>query len=132
MGPTRRRPEAGAVVTTPASTSPAHTRLYIIGPMTGKPDYNRPAFHTAAKHLRSAGFHVINPAETPDPVPGPEWEDWIRAGITHVLLADGLALLPGTGHSRGAKLELHIACELDLPLHSVAGWLGYAQTRNTP
>ena len=38
-------------------------RIYISGPMTGKHDFNYPAFNAAAKRLRSEGHFVINPAE---------------------------------------------------------------------
>lgn len=36
-------------------------RIYISGPMTGKPDLNRPAFDAAEKRLSAQGHFVINP-----------------------------------------------------------------------
>lgn len=36
-------------------------RVYISGPMTGKPDHNRPAFDAAEKRLTAQGHFVINP-----------------------------------------------------------------------
>ena len=36
-------------------------RIYISGPMTGKPDLNRPAFDAAEKRLREQGHFAINP-----------------------------------------------------------------------
>lgn len=36
-------------------------RLYLSGPMTGKPDHNRPAFDAAEKRLTAQGHFVINP-----------------------------------------------------------------------
>ena len=36
-------------------------RIYIAGPMTGKPDLNRPAFVAAEKRLTAQGHFVINP-----------------------------------------------------------------------
>lgn len=38
-------------------------RIYVSGPMTGKPGNNIAAFNAAAKLLREAGHFVINPAE---------------------------------------------------------------------
>lgn len=36
-------------------------RIYLSGPMTGKPDLNRPAFDAAEKRLTAEGHFVINP-----------------------------------------------------------------------
>lgn len=36
-------------------------RIYISGPMMGKPDLNRPAFAAAEKRLTAQGHFVINP-----------------------------------------------------------------------
>lgn len=36
-------------------------RVYLSGPMTGKPDLNRPAFDAAEGRLRKQGHFVINP-----------------------------------------------------------------------
>lgn len=88
--------------------------LYIAGPMTGLPDYNRPAFHEAAQALRAAGFTVLNPAETSLPPGADSWADYMRAGLAQVLAADGVALLPGWSQSRGAQLEQRVAVGLGL------------------
>ena len=36
-------------------------RFYLSGPMTGKPDLNRPAFDAAERRLSEQGHFVINP-----------------------------------------------------------------------
>lgn len=97
--------------------------LYIAGPMTGYDDYNRPAFHQAAAQLRAAGYHVISPAETPQPAAHAEWADWTRASLKRMLDADAVALLPGWQASRGANLEVHVAAKLGMDYRSVAYWL---------
>jgi hypothetical protein len=38
-----------------------HRPLYLAGPMSGYPDFNRPAFAASAERLRSHGFFVLNP-----------------------------------------------------------------------
>lgn len=100
-------------------------RLYLAGPMTGLPDSNYPAFHAAAaRRLRSAGFLVVNPAETDlEPLADLSWSDWMRRGITQLLTTDAVALLPGSGGSRGARLEVHVAHELAMTVRTIPWWL---------
>jgi len=99
------------------------TTIYIAGPMTGHPNFNREAFHDAATRLRAAGYHVINPAETPIPCQDPSWVDWTRASLKRMLDADGLALLPGWHKSRGASIEYHVAIQLGMRDNTVDGWM---------
>ena len=103
------------------TTRPQH--LYLSGPMTGWPDYNRPAFHSAAAVLRRAGYTVTNPAENglPDTA---EWADHMRADIALLAQhATGLAMLPEWRHSKGASLEHRIAVAIGLPCLPVYMWL---------
>lgn len=95
-------------------------RVYISGPMTGKPELNFPAFNKAAAELRAAGFDVINPAEIGE-VPGLEWADYMRADIRMLMDCDTVATLPDWKKSKGARLEVHIAGELGMTVYPV--WL---------
>ncbi len=90
-------------------------RVYISGPMTGLPEFNFPAFHTAAKALRAAGIEAVNPAEI-NAETGGKWEDYMREDIKALCDCDGIALLPGWERSRGAHLEVHIAHRLGLQI----------------
>jgi hypothetical protein len=91
------------------------TVLYLSGPMTGKPEFNFPAFNAAAADLRARGFEVINPAELDAADDAPmAWEQYLRRDIKRLVDADRIARLPGWEHSRGAKLELHIATALGM------------------
>lgn len=100
-------------MTTTPTTRPL--RLYLAGPMTGLPDFNRPAFHAAAAALRSAGYEVVNPAELDEsePITDPDgtgaWERYMRRDIPHLCKCDAVALLPGWTESQGAQLESLIA-----------------------
>lgn len=119
-------------MTTP-TTRP--TRLYIAGPMTGLPDFNRPAFHAAAAQLRAAGYEVVNPAEldSTHPIADPggygAWGRYMRRDIPHLVKCDALALLPGWTESKGARLEAHIAQELGMRMWSYIMWIDAARTR---
>lgn len=97
--------------------------LYVAGPMTGLPNFNREAFNSAAGKLRRAGFEVLNPAELEAPCEAPEWGDWMRAALGQLLKADGVALLPGWRDSRGATVERQLARDLEVPALTVPAWL---------
>ncbi len=81
--------------------------------MTGLPGLNFPAFHAAAAKVRALGHTAINPAEV-NPDPEMKWSDAMRADIPQLLTCDGIVMLPGWIHSKGARLELHIATQLGL------------------
>lgn len=42
---------------------PVLKTIYVAGPMSGLPNFNFQAFHTATEALRSEGWTVLNPAE---------------------------------------------------------------------
>lgn len=101
------------------------TTLYIAGPMTGIPEFNYPAFHHAAQILRAHGYDVENPAENTRPTDSP-WAVFLRDGLTQVLRCDGIALLPGSHTSRGARLEVHVAVELGMTIADIDTWVGWS------
>ena len=98
-------------------------RIYIAGPMQGKPLYNFPLFDAAAKHFADSGYDVVNPAELDrqagfDPAKGdvvtPEFLEQARKRDLEALLTcDRIAMLPGWENSKGARAE-----------HAVALWAG--------
>ena len=90
-------------------------KIYIAGPMTGRPDLNFPAFFAAAHALRSMGLEVANPAEL-NPDPKTPWIQCMRRDITELLTCDQIYLLRGWETSKGARLEHHIAVHLNLEL----------------
>ena len=112
------------------------TRLYISGPVTGKPDNGWGAFAEVRNALSNAGFHALDPHDLVSGVLSHEeamllcvsnltdhmWRDnrpkpWF----------DGLALLPGWEQSEGAKLEKAVAEACGIPVKTVDEWLEEAQ-----
>lgn len=91
-------------------------RIYIAGPMTGLPEFNRPAFAAAAAHLRSLGLEAINPGELYTHTHMP-WSFYMRAALRALLTCDSIFLLRGWTNSRGAKLEWQLANALGLTLY---------------
>lgn len=94
--------------------------VYISGPMTGLPDFNRPAFDAAESLLESKGHRVFNPARHPD---GYTWNTYMRLALSDLKHATAVVTLPGHQESRGARLELQIAEALNMkiaPIEAVA------------
>jgi hypothetical protein len=98
-------------------------KLYVAGPMTGLPGKNLAAFDSAARALTAAGYVVINPARHDRTHPDAEWRKYMRLAILDVMMAQGVALLPGWEASRGAKLEWRIADALGIPIFELKRWL---------
>lgn len=108
--------------------------LYIAGPMRGRPFFNFPAFHAAAKRLRDKGHTVFSPAERDEAKNGNDFSTKYPTGSNEdaaangfnlrealcddlmwiCLHADGIALLPGWENSKGARAERAVAQALGL------------------
>jgi hypothetical protein len=97
---------------------------YLGGPMTGRPQFNFPAFDAAAADLREQGYKIVSPAEldadetreaalaSADGSPGEgssngeTWGDFLARDVK--LIADkcgGMIVLPEWNQSKGARLE---------------------------
>lgn len=101
-------------------------RVYICGPITGKPDLNRPAFKQAEEHLERLGYQPVNPHEVCKNVValhvGYHWELWqacMRADIRELVTCDLVAVLPDSDKSRGACLEIDLAINLGISVMSL-------------
>ena len=86
-------------------------RIYIAGPCTGLPLDNYPAFNAEAARLRSIGFIVENPAESPRQ---DNWLAYMRQSIRQMLTCDAVALLPAWKRSKGALIEHGLAISLGI------------------
>lgn len=98
-------------------------RVYIAGPMTGKPEWNFPAFDAAAECLRQRGHEPVNPADLDraigfDPSANCVSHDFLRDAMKRDLAAvcdcDAIAMLPGWEQSGGARVEWALATHLGL------------------
>lgn len=96
-------------------------RVYISGPMTGRPDNIIDEFNKAEDLLLKAGYEVLNP--TSDGLANTAlYEDHVRAGLRMLSVADALAFLPGWERSRGARLEIEIAHLFNIPVRPVSDY----------
>lgn len=97
--------------------------LYIAGPMTAYPEWNYPAFGSAAAKLRAAGYTVTNPAESGEDTSLP-WEYHLKIALRSLLDCDGVATLSHWEDSKGARLEVQVAHQLGMPIRPASSWLG--------
>ena len=97
--------------------------MYLSGPMTGLEDFNYPAFRHAAKLLRDKGFKVFDPSELFDGDSSKPRADFMREDIRALLDCEIVALLPGWQHSLGAKLEIEVASQCDIPIKEIGDLL---------
>ncbi|MGL6025675.1 MAG: DUF4406 domain-containing protein [Vibrio sp.] len=88
-------------------------KIYVAGPMTGWPDFNKPAFNAKAAQLQNDGFTVLNPAILPD---GLEHHEYMQICLPMVRVSDAVYMLDGWELSKGAKMEHDLALELGLPV----------------
>lgn len=90
-------------------------KVYLSGPMTGYPDYNRPAFFAAEQSLSTVlDADFINPARITPSKAGNQWHDYMRSSLKGMLDAEVIYMLNGWEASRGAKIELELAKELGM------------------
>lgn len=108
-------------------------RLYLIGPVTGKPNDNRETFRAVRAILRKDGYECDCPHHFIEQ--GTEWGKAMRTSVRQMLandgqstipLYDGIAMLDGWERSRGAKIEHDIAEALGMPCRPWREWLSPA------
>ena len=99
-------------------------QVYLSGPMSDLPDYNRPAFNEAAALLRSMGLTVFNPAEITDG--NHERSYYMRLCFAALLDSDCLVSLSRwASTSTGGSYRQRKVAELDLeiPVYNLSTFL---------
>ena len=92
---------------------------YISGPMSGYPEFNYPAFNQAEIDLAEQDVRTVNPTNCfPNDKPGSRtYTEYLRAAFRMLLTADGIIMLRGWPESKGARIELEIAMDLNFPVY---------------
>ena len=102
-------------------TTPLHFLVFIAGPMTGLPDWNRAAFYDAEERLTFWNIEVINPAGLafiiPEYAPPEMFVDTTCALVKH---CQALVRLSGWENSTGVKRELAAAVKHGVPVFDLA------------
>lgn len=89
-------------------------KLYIAGPMSGRPEFNYPEFNACETDLVANGHEVLNPARLFGGTADRPRAEYMRGGLVMLLDADGIVLLDKWHESPGAKLEFEIAEQCDM------------------
>ena len=91
--------------------------IYLSGPMSGLPDYNRAAFNLRAEALRAAGYTVNNPAEisvthgTSKP-----YGFYFKRAMQQLLQSDVVYVFGDITQSKGAQTEINVAKMAEMPV----------------
>lgn len=98
--------------------------IYIAGPMTNRPDWNRAAFMRADVRLSAAGHTVLNPARhIPDCRPERiSHEQYLRICFAMIDCCDLVLFLPGWHDSVGANAEYDYCQQTRTATAEYADW----------
>jgi hypothetical protein len=91
--------------------------VYIAGKVTGLPIHEvSMKFGGCQVNLESMGITVINPLKVVNDWRAP-WEVAMRKCIAKLMDCDAIYIMPCAADSPGAKIELHIAQSINMPVY---------------
>lgn len=91
------------------------TTIALVGPMTGLPDYNYPAFKEARQMWQAVGHKVLDPSQSFGGNVNRPRKAYLRKSIGQIAKdRPALAFLPGWETSRGAVTEALVGAALEL------------------
>lgn len=91
--------------------------VYLSGPMTGLPDYNREAFNLRAEAFRAAGYAVKNPAEISAAYgTDKSYGFYFKRALRMMLECDVVYVFGDVTQSTGVEMELQVARMSDMPV----------------
>ena len=98
-------------------------KIFLSGPMTGIKDFNFPLFNQVAAKYRELGYEVVNPVDICKKFKKERvlsdkavFDKMIAEQQEAERTCNVLMLLPGWEDSRGVRLELKTALELDFQI----------------
>ena len=91
--------------------------VYLSGPMTGLPDYNRAAFNLRAEAFRAAGYTVNNPAEiSVTHGTSKSYGFYFKRALRMLLNSDVVYIFGDITQSKGALMEWDVAKMAEIPV----------------
>lgn len=99
-------------------------KVYVSGKMRGVHNYNRGQFDRWTRQLKELGFDAVNPMEIGDSIATPDEidaspelvEKVLEADIAALRKCDAIFMLRGWETSEGARRELKVALEMNIPI----------------
>lgn len=91
-------------------------KIYIAGPMRDYPEFNFPAFHSAAKRLREARHTVFSPAEKDEEIHGTVFSKNNPTGDLDTATSQGFSLRRALGD------DLEWICSTAEGIYLLKGW----------
>lgn len=89
-------------------------KIYISGKITGIED-TAPALFEAAENKLSKYFTVVNPLKL-NHDHNKTWESYMRVDLAELLKCEFIYLLPNWKDSKGARIEMQLAADLQMPV----------------
>lgn len=91
--------------------------VYLSGPMTGLPDYNRAAFNLRAEAFKALGYSVNNPADI-SVTHGTDksYGFYFKRALRLMLESDVVYVFGDTSNSAGVQMELKVAEMAGMPI----------------
>ena len=103
-------------------------RIFVSGPINGKPNGNREAFNQRASELRTLGHEPVTPWDVAPDHDGPcigrpvdhgsdhRYGCLFRKGLTALMSCEAVTFLEDWERSPGASLENSVARIMDMPI----------------
>ena len=99
-------------------------KVYVSGKMRVVHNYNRGQFDRWTRQLKEMGFDAVNPMEIGDSIATPEEIDAspelvdkvLEADIAALRKCDAIFMLRGWETSEGARRELKVALDMNIPI----------------
>lgn len=92
--------------------------VFLSGPMTGYPEYNKEAFYTMEMKFRESGFaSVKNPIHIGEKFGfDQEYNFYLKKSLSMLLEADAVYVFGDYSRSKGVKCEMEVANKVGIPL----------------
>lgn len=100
-------------------------KIYLAGPITGLAKLNLPEFRKLEEALKEQGMEVLVPHDLFTDIDTTDylWEDYMKVCLPAMMDCDKVITLKDWEKSRGTKLEVHVARELDMPVLPISRFL---------